>query len=162
MAGALHGASPGLVWPVGKLSLGLDQFPGPTSGAAGAHLHDPAGAAPCLADVLWSLFCPQSPGDVSAVADFVIRCHKRDLALSLELAADLTMQSLLVRFHRQEEVGPLFPELLKNGFWLWSASAWISTPFRSSSPRSCLSTARSWFSPVAWQAWLIATPSAAE
>jgi hypothetical protein len=27
----LHGASPGPVWPVGKLSLGLDQFPGPTS-----------------------------------------------------------------------------------------------------------------------------------
>ncbi len=88
------------------------------AGAAGAHLHDPAGAAPCLADVLWSLFCPQCPGDVSAVADFVIRCHKRDVALSLELAADLTMQSLLVRFHRQEEVGPLFPELSKNGCWV--------------------------------------------
>jgi hypothetical protein len=32
------------------------------------------------------------------------------------------MQSLLVRFHRQEEVGPLFLELLKNGFWVWSVS----------------------------------------
>ena len=31
------------------------------------------------------------------MADLVIRCHKRDVALSLELAADLTMQSLLVR-----------------------------------------------------------------
>jgi hypothetical protein len=31
---------------------------------------------------------------------------------------------------------------LKNGFWVWSASAWISTPSRSSSPSSCLSTAR--------------------
>jgi hypothetical protein len=83
------------------------------------------------------------------VADFVIRCHKRDVALSLELAADLTMQSLLVRFHRQEEVGPLFPELLKNGCWVCNASAWINTPSRSSWPISCLRTARSWFSPVA-------------
>jgi hypothetical protein len=24
--------------------------------AGGAHLHDPVGAAPCRADVLWSLF----------------------------------------------------------------------------------------------------------
>ena len=92
----------------------------------GAHLHDPAGAAPCLADVLWSLFCSQSPGDVSAVADLVFRCHKRDVALSLELAADLTMQSLLVRFHGQEEVGPLLLELSKNGCWVCNASAWIN------------------------------------
>ena len=33
VAGVLNGASPGPVWPVGKLSLGLDQFPGPTSAA---------------------------------------------------------------------------------------------------------------------------------
>ena len=31
VAGVLHGASPGPVWPVGKLSLGLDQFPCPVS-----------------------------------------------------------------------------------------------------------------------------------
>jgi hypothetical protein len=31
VAFAFHGASPGQVWPIGKLSLGLDQFPGPTS-----------------------------------------------------------------------------------------------------------------------------------
>jgi hypothetical protein len=31
VAGVLHGASPSPVWPVGKLSLGLDQFSGPTS-----------------------------------------------------------------------------------------------------------------------------------
>ena len=123
----------------------------------GAHFHDPAGAAPCLADVLWSLFCSQSPGDVSAVADLVFRCHKRDLALSLELAADLTLQSLLVRsplrgrlrLHRQEEVGPLLLELSKNSCWVCNASAWINIPSRSSWPISCLRTARSWFSPVA-------------
>ena len=82
--------------------------------AGGAHLHDPAGAAPCLADVLWSLSGPQLPGEVSAVTFLLIRCHERDLVLSLELTADLTMQSLLVRsplrgrlrLHRQEEVGP--------------------------------------------------------
>jgi hypothetical protein len=39
------------------------------------------------------LFGPQRPGDVAAVADLVIRCHERDLALSLELAADLAVQA---------------------------------------------------------------------
>ena len=38
----------------------------------------------------------QSPDDGAAVADFVIRCHERDLALSLELAEDLAVQRLLV------------------------------------------------------------------
>jgi len=31
VAFAFHGASPGQVWPIGKLSLGLDQFLGSTS-----------------------------------------------------------------------------------------------------------------------------------
>jgi hypothetical protein len=44
----------------------------------------------------------------------VIRCHERDPALSLELAADLAAQRLLVGFHCQEEVGPLLLELSKN------------------------------------------------
>ena len=83
------------------------------------------------------------------MADLLIRCHKWDRALSLELTSDLTMQRLLVALDRQEEVGPLLLEELKNGRWVWSASAWISTPSRLSSPRSFLSTARSWFSPVA-------------
>jgi len=83
------------------------------------------------------------------VADLVIRCHERDLALSLKLAADLAVQRLLVGLDCQEKVGPLLLELPKNGRWVWSASAWISTPSRSSSPSSCRSTARSWFSPVA-------------
>jgi len=119
------------------------------AGAGGAHLHDPAGADPGLSDVLWGRFGTQRPGDGAAMADLVIRCHERDLAPSLELAADLAVQRLLVGFDRQKEVGPLLLELPKNGFWVCSASAWISTPSRSSSPSSCLSTARSWFSPVA-------------
>ena len=117
--------------------------------AGGSDFHDPAGAGPGLADVLRGLFCPQRPGDAATVADLLIRCHKRDLALSLELAADLAVQRLLVGFHRQEEVGPLLLELPKNGRWVWSASAWISKPSRSSSPSNCRSTARSWFTPVA-------------
>jgi hypothetical protein len=60
------------------------------------------------------LFGAQGPGDGAAVADLVIRCHERDLALSLELAADLAVQRLLVGFNRQEEVGPLLLELPKN------------------------------------------------
>jgi hypothetical protein len=62
------------------------------------------------------------------VADLVIRCHKRDVALSLELAADLTMERHLVDLDLQEEVGPLLLELSKNGRCVWRASAWISTP----------------------------------
>jgi hypothetical protein len=57
------------------------------------------------------------------VANFVIPCHKRDLALSLELAADLAMQRLLVALDGQQEVGPLLLEPPKNGRWVWSASA---------------------------------------
>ncbi len=117
--------------------------------AAGCDFHDPAGADPGLSNVLWSLFGAQPPGDVAAVAHLVIRCHKRDVTLALELAEDLTMQRLPVGLDRQEEVGPLLLKLPKNGRWVWSASAWISTPSRSSSPSSCRSTARSWFSPVA-------------
>lgn len=125
--------------------------------AAGCDFHDPAGADPGLADVLWSLYrfaeaCgygAQRPGDIAAVANLVIRCHERDSALALELATDLAVQRLLVGFHGQEEVGPLLLELPKNGHWVWSASAWISTPSRSSSPSCWRSTARSWFSPVA-------------
>ena len=113
------------------------------------HLHDHAGADPGLADVLRGLFGPQRPGDDVAMADLVIRCHKRDLAFSLVLAADLAGKSPLVPLDRQQEVGPLLLELPKNGRWIWSASAWIRTPSRSSSPSSCRSTARSWFSPVA-------------
>ena len=119
------------------------------TGAAGRDFHDPAGADPGLADVLWSLFGAQRPGDVAAVALLVIRCDKRDVPLSLELRSDLAVERLLIGLDRQEEVGPLLLELPKNGRWVWSASAWISTPSRSSSPSSWRSTARSWFSPVA-------------
>ncbi len=93
------------------------------TGAAGCDFHDPAGADPGLADVLCSLLGAQRPGDSAAVTNLAIRCHERDSALALELAADLTVQRLLVGFHGQEEVGPLLLELPKNGRCVWSASA---------------------------------------
>ncbi len=128
-----------------------------SSGADRCHLHDPAGAAPGLADVFRCLFGAERPGDGTAMTFLENTCLNRDVAFPLELASDLAMQCLLVgsplrgwlRLHRQEEVGPLLLELLKIGRCVCRASAWISTPSRSSSPNSCFSTARSWFSPVA-------------
>ena len=108
---------------------------------AGQQLNDPGATRPVGLDVLRRLFGPHRPGDLTAVADLVMHCSKRDLTLSLELPADLPLEGLLVAFDAQEEVGPLFRELLKNALCVWSASAWISTPSSSSSPRSFLSSA---------------------
>jgi len=107
------------------------------------HLGDPAGAMPVRLDVLRSFFRPQRPADITAMADLVIGCHERDLALSKQLIGDLPVELLLVGLDRQQEVGPLLLELSKNACCVWSASAWISTPSRSSSPSSFWSTARS-------------------
>ena len=117
--------------------------------ADGDHFHEPAGAAPGLTDVLQRLFGAERPGDGTTMTLLENTYFNRDVAFPLELASNLAMQGLLVPLDGQEEVGPLLLELLKNGFWVWSASAWISTPFRSSSPSSCRRTARSWFSAVA-------------
>ncbi len=80
------------------------------TGAAGHDFHDPAGADPGLADVLWSLSGAQHPGDVAAMAKLAVCCYKRDFALTLELTAYLVVQRLLVALDRQQEVGP----------WSWS------------------------------------------
>jgi len=127
------------------------------TGALRDYLDDPAGADPFRSDALRGRLGPQRPGDVTAVAFLAIRCHKKNPVLSLELAEDPAVQGLLVGYSYgedcvyvgQEEVGPLLLELLKNGFGVRRASAWISTPSRSSSSSSCRSTARSWFSAVA-------------
>ncbi len=129
-------------------------------GALGDYLDDPAAAAPGRADVLWGLFLWHYPRDLATVADFVIRCHERDPASSLQLPADLAVQRLLVglllrrrlQLDRQQEIGPLLLEELNNGCCVCRASAWIKTPSSSSLPSSCRSTARAWFSPVAQQA----------
>jgi hypothetical protein len=52
--------------------------------------------------VLWSLLGPQYPGDVAAVANFLFRCVKGSVTLSLELPTDLTVQRVLVGFDRQQ------------------------------------------------------------
>jgi hypothetical protein len=115
----------------------------------GDDFNDPAGAEPGFTDVPRRIFRSHGPGDVSAMADLVVYCQKRDLAFSFELTLDMAMQRPLVSLDCQEEVGALLLELLKSGFWVCKASAWISNPWRSNSPSSVLSTARSWFSPAA-------------
>jgi len=107
------------------------------------HLGDPAGAMPIGLDVFRRFFRPQSPADVRAMADLVIGCHMRDVALSKQLIGDLPVERLLVGPNRQEEVGPPLYELPKNTCCVWSASAWISPPSRSSFPSSFWSTERS-------------------
>ena len=119
------------------------------AGSCGGNLNNPACAEPGLTDVLGRFFRSQHPGDVTAMTDLLIHGKKRDLAFPLELTLNLAIQGSLVSLDRQEEVGALLLELLKNAFWVCRASAWMSSPWRSNSPRSFLSTARSWFSPVA-------------
>jgi hypothetical protein len=112
------------------------------SAAVGGHLHNAAGADRGFADVVWRLFGSQRAGDVAAVTDLVIRCHDRGLLFPWGLAGYPAMQRLPVGLGCHEEVGPLL-EVLTNVFWVWSASAWISSPSEPSSPSSFLSTARS-------------------
>jgi hypothetical protein len=73
----------------------------------------------------------------------LIRCSERDLALSLELAADLTVESLLVGFDGQDDVGPLLQAPLKNGRLVCRASAWINLPSSSIVLSNSLRAARS-------------------
>ena len=61
------------------------------------------------------------------------------------MLADLAVQGPLVRFYRQEKVGPLLRELPESGLCVWSASAWIKTPSRSIVESSSRRTARSCF-----------------
>ncbi len=65
-----------------------------------------------------------------------------------ELYSDLPVQCALILFDGQEQVGPLFCCELKKDGEVWSVSAWISTPLRSSVLSSSLRAARSWESPV--------------
>ena len=89
----------------------------------GDHLHDPGAAGPVGLDVLRSLFGAELPGGVAAVPFFVIGCRERDVALALELGADLPIEGLLVGFDGQEDVGPLLQAPSKNACVVCSASA---------------------------------------
>lgn len=73
--------------------------------------------------MLWCLLSPHHPGDLTAVADLVMRCGERDLALPLELGADLPDEGFLVGLGAQQIVGPLLRELSKNALCICSASA---------------------------------------
>jgi hypothetical protein len=64
----------------------------------GDHLHDPGTARPVGRDVLRCLPGLELPGGVAAMLLLLIRCRERDLPFSLELAADLAVEGLLVRF----------------------------------------------------------------
>jgi hypothetical protein len=100
----------------------------------------------------------QSPDDGAAVADFVIRCHESDLALSLVLAEDLAEQRVLVGLLPRRRLASMTVSK-KPAPCSWSCrktaegyargSYYIITPSRSTMHRSCRITARSWFSPVA-------------
>jgi hypothetical protein len=106
-------------------------------------LHDPGAAGPGFLDVIGGLFGPELPARVTATLLLLIRCSERDVALSLELAADLTVEGLLVGFDGQDDVGPLLQAPLKNGRVVCRASAWISLPSSSIVLNSSLSAARS-------------------
>jgi hypothetical protein len=93
------------------------------TGAPSDHLNDQSAAMPLHFDEIWIILGPQVPGDVTAMADLVNRCHERDLALAKQLTGDLPVEGFLVGLDRQEEVGPLLREPLKNGFCVWRASA---------------------------------------
>jgi len=65
--------------------------------AAGSdQLHDPATAWPVLLDVLWRFANPQDPSCVATMSFLVMHSSVKNLIFSLELAADLPMQALLV------------------------------------------------------------------
>ena len=125
--------------------------------AGGHHYHNPAVVGLGLGDVRRCPFGMEGPGDCAAAADFMIRSHERHLALSLEQAADLAVQRLLLGLLPRRRLASITVSkrtaplswMPKNGFWVCRASSWISRPSRSSSPKSCHGTARSWFSPVA-------------
>ncbi len=110
---------------------------------AGDQFHDPSAALPVGLDVLWRLLGSELPAGLAPVALLDIRCCERDLAPSLELAADLPVEGLLVRSNGQQELGPLLQAPAKNACVVCSASAWIRTPLRSSVLSSSLSVASS-------------------
>jgi len=107
----------------------------------GDQFHDPSAARPVGLDVLWRLLDSELPAGLTPMALLDIHCCERDLAPSLELAADLPVEGVLVGFNGQQEVGPLIRAPAKNACVVCSASAWIRTPMRSSVLSSSLSAA---------------------
>jgi len=120
----------------------------PAGGRGGEHLNDPGTSQPVLLDVLRCLLCPEFPERVTTVPLLLITCGVWDVPFPLELALDLAAEGLLIRFDGQEHVGPLLQAPQKIWRVVCRASAWISTPSRSSVDSSSLRAARSLDSPV--------------
>ena len=96
---------------------------------AGAHqLDDPAGTCPALPNGGGGIAGTESPAHLPAMAGLEIADHNRKVPVSAELGDDLLMQTALVLFDRQQQVGALLGGELKNAGEVWSASAWISRP----------------------------------
>ncbi len=100
------GAQTGDISVAGDFTLAL------ASRGAGDQFHDPSAARPVGLDVLWRLLGSELPAGLAPVVLLDIRCCERDLALSLELAADLPVEGLLVEFNGQQEVAP--PGLIRS------------------------------------------------
>ena len=127
--------------------------------AAAHQLDDPAGASPSLSDGACGIAGSESPAHLAAMAVVGIADHHRELPMAAELGDDLLMQTALVLFDRQEQVGALLGGELKNAGEVCSASAWINTPSSSSVLRSAFNAACSWESPVSNDVCAIATPN---
>ena len=70
------------------------------TGARCDHFRNPAGAVTVGLDVTRRNFRPQSPADVTAMADLVIRCNEREMALSKQLIGSLAVDTPLVGLDR--------------------------------------------------------------
>ena len=80
-------------------------------------------------------------------APVIIKTLEGTQGIGVILAPDLPVQSLLIGFDGQQEVGPLLQAPAKNACVVCSASAWIKAPLRSSVLSSSLSAA---FSLESW------------
>ena len=96
---------------------------------------------------------------LAAMAGLEIADLHWEVPVRVKLGRDLTEQPALVVLDRQEQVGALLGGELNNAGEVCSASAWISTPSRSSVFNRAFSAARSCDSPVSKDVWAIATPS---
>ncbi len=67
---------------------------------------------------------------VTPVTFLLSRCGERDLALSLELTADLPVERRRVGFDGQGDVGALLEAPAKKACVVCRASAWMSFPSR--------------------------------
>ena len=106
-------------------------------------LHDPGAAGPGFLDGIGGFLGPELPACVTAMLLLLTRCSERDVALSLELAADLAVKRWLVGLDGQDDVGALLEAPAKKSCVVCRASAWISLPSRSIVLSSSLRAARS-------------------